>query len=89
MVQVERGGEMGAGERRVSDLVRTGYGDAGPVPLVGCFWRAGDGCWGLRGGFEGRRATDDAAIDEFDGRRGCLNERGDLTGAAWGDGVQV
>ena len=80
MVQVQRRGEVCAGEVGVGDLVRPRDGDTGPFPLV-------SGVSRLAGGFQRGRAADDATVNEFDGGCKGLEERGDFAGAAGGDCV--
>lgn len=79
---------MCAGKGGVRDPAGPRDGDTGPFPLVsGVGWRAGDGGLRLGGGFGRGRTTDDATVDEFDGWRRGLEERGDFAGAAGGDCV--
>ena len=65
-----------------------GDGDVGPLPFLrAAGWGPGGGGRRLCGGFGRWRAADDAAVDEFNGGCRRLEERGDLPGAAGGDGV--
>lgn len=89
MVQVQRREEVFPRGGRVGYVVWARDGDAGPFPRVRRVYVVGERVLWLLGCFGGRGAANDAAVDVFNGGRGCVEEIADFAGTAWGDGVQI